>query len=103
MMDAIKVDIDGEAVNKMVVDAIMQSSIGVELNKVIGTLTNNYEVDRIVKDALRQEVAKVITGILRTEPYAGRIRKWALDRAANDLTDEFVKNVWDEAVGLKHR
>ena len=102
-MDPIEVDIDAAAVNKMVVDAIMQSSIGGELEKVIGKLTGDWEVKKIVDQALRQEVARVITEILRTEPYAGRIRQWALDKAANDLTAEFVQNVWDEAVGLKRR
>jgi hypothetical protein len=99
---SIKIDVDAEAVNKMVTDAILDSAIGETLRAVVSkkveALSKEYnnpvelEVDRqiqlIVKDLVQEKFKPMIAAKvneLMTEELVGRIST----RAWENLLEQF--------------
>ncbi|MHB8372222.1 MAG: hypothetical protein ACYDBI_05885 [Thermoplasmataceae archaeon] len=89
-----ELNIDPEAINKMLVDAILKSALGKTLNesidRVVTDLSKSYNnpFDQEIKNVIRVEMAK----ILQTT-YKEQIAKKVKERVEAGITDEVLDRI----------
>ena len=100
-MTKIDVDIDRESVQQELVQAIMDSSLGKEIQESIekifekkGSIYNPTSVvQKAIQSALEQEVKNITIKII--EKQSTRIRKLVEEELTDDVIDRMVRKVLD--------
>ena len=89
----INVNIDAEAINKQITEAVAKSAIGEELKKVVDRevkkISNSYENPLGV--VVGREIEKMLRKLIEEE-YIGKIKEFVSAR----MSDEFVKDILDK-------
>lgn len=92
----IKVDLDADAVNRTVTDAIVNSVIGVEIRKAIEaqmkefTSTYNNPLHAVVKDQVRSVVERILTVEYRT-----KIEQSVRELVTDEMISEIAQKAWE--------
>ena len=90
----IKVDINPEDVNRFVVEAILKSTLGEEVKRVverkIGELSNSW--NNPLDGVVRQHIERCISSLLQ-DTYRETIRTKVAAAMAGKLTDEWVEKM----------
>jgi len=103
MSGEIKINISPEDIQRAVVQAVVDSSIGETLNRVIsdilnqkieGTYANGYKRSSILEDAVRKEVELIIAKFIAAE--VSERKSQITEFIALKITDDVV-NKWCEA------
>jgi len=91
----IKLDINPESIQEEVVRAILASSLGNNIRKVIDDeikdLSNTY--NKALKIEVQNAITNHITAILRSEEYSNRLKDAVNAKLASNITDEFLDAV----------
>jgi len=86
----INVNVDAEAINKQISEAVAKSAIGEELKKVIDEevkkLSNSWP--NPLGKVIRIEIEKTLRQLIQDE-YMGKIKEWV----SKQMSDEFVKDI----------
>ncbi len=94
----LNVNVDADAINKMVSDAILKSTLGDAVKKAIDTqlanLTRSY--DNPLESVIRMHVADMVREVLRTE-HQEALRQRLVAALAEKLSDEFIDRVCEKA------
>ena len=89
----ININVDAEAINKQITEAVAKSAIGEELKKVVDRevkkISNSYENPLGV--VVGREIEKMLRKLIEEE-YIGKIKEFVSAR----MSDEFVKNILDK-------
>lgn len=88
----IKVDIDPEKVNQMVVQAILQSAIGEEIQKEINNVLKAW--DSPVKKAIAKVIDREMVSII-SEEFGPTIKEKVKDLVTDDLLTDLVNKAWE--------
>lgn len=91
----IKLDIQPEIIQQEVVKAILASSLGDSIKKVIDSEIK--ELSNTFNKGLKTEVQRAITNhiceVLRSEEYSSKIREAVTARLSTQITDDFLDSV----------
>lgn len=91
----INVNLDPEQINKVVAEAILQSAIGEQLEKVIDRevqkLSRSY--DNPIEGVVRQEIQAAVTNIVH-ERYAEKIKAMVAQKVTEQFTEELFDKLW---------
>lgn len=95
----VKINIEPDQINKFVADSIIQSTLGVQLQKIIKDKVDEYsrQWDNPLKKAVEYEIERVIAIVLRDE-YGDQIRSHIKDLLAKMITDEFCNNLLNDSI-----
>ena len=95
----IKVDISLEAINKAVSDAIINSAIGKELDRIIkdqvSKLTRSY--DNPIEAVVKSEIHKCISDVVRTQ-FGEQIQAMVAEKVTEQFTSDLFNRMWDAFV-----
>ncbi|HDY68963.1 MAG TPA: hypothetical protein ENH85_14380 [Candidatus Scalindua sp.] len=86
----INVNVDAEAINKQITEAVAKSAIGKQIKRVIDEevkkLSTSWQnpLSRVVGI----EIEKMLRQLIQEE-YMGKIKEWV----SKQMSDEFVKNI----------
>ena len=93
-----EIKIEGEAVNKMVADAILKSAIGeavkAAIEKELKNLSKAY--DNPLEAVIRNHISNQVRELLITE-YSAQIKVSIQEKLALELTDEFIYSMAEKA------
>ncbi len=96
----IKVDISPEAINKAVADAIINSAIGEELDRVIkdqvSKLGRSY--DNPIEAVVKNEIGDCIREVVRTQ-FIEQIRAMVAEKVTEKFTSAMFEKMWEAFVG----
>ena len=91
----IKLDIQPEIIQQEVVKAILASSLGDSIKKVIDSEIK--ELSNTFNKGLKTEVQRAITNhiceTLRSEEYSSKIREAVTNRLSTQITEDFLDSV----------
>lgn len=94
-MSELKVELDPQAINKLVAEAILQSAIGTQLEKVINknieTLSRSY--DNPIEPVVQSEIREAVTKIVR-EKYGEMIRQKVAEKVTEQFTEDLFDKLW---------
>lgn len=95
-MNGINVNIDPEQVNRAVAEAIINSAIGKELERVINeevsSLSKRY--NNPIEGVVRREITKEIERLVQ-EKYSGQLRTMVAEQLTEQFTEDLFKKMWD--------
>lgn len=92
-MDGVRITVDPEQVNKMLSEALLQSAIGEQLEKVINkevqALSRSYDnpIEKVVKNEIREAITRIIN-----EEYGEKIKTMVAEK----VTEQFTKDLFDK-------
>lgn len=97
----IRVDIDAEAVNRQVSDAIIKSALGKKLveavdNAVRSVVDGSYTSNSIVQSVVREEIRRHIGAILNEEEFSTRVREVVREQLETHLTDTVLQSMFEK-------
>jgi hypothetical protein len=97
----IAVDLDPEAVNQQVSEAIIKSALGARLNQEIdkalnAILNQGFYSQNVIKDVVEQEIAVVVRGLVSQPEVRERVKAIVSAYLAERLTDEVLSNALDK-------
>jgi len=89
----IKVDVDAEAVNQMVAQAILDSAIGTRIKQAADKVAREYSLSwqNHIRDAVRREVDRHIRDFVSGEfgpLIKEKVREYLTDEVAAELIDK---------------
>lgn len=94
-MAEINVSIDPEQVNKAVAEAIIQSTIGEELERIISRevekLSRSY--NNPIEGVVQRQVELAITTTIH-DNYAVKIRELVAEKVTEKFTDDLFEKLW---------
>jgi hypothetical protein len=92
MSSGIEVQIDADAINGAVTQAIVDSMIGEQMKKAINEQLspppNAYGRQSVVQTTVAIEVQRILQEMLREEPYLGKLRAAIEERMTDDVLDK---------------
>lgn len=94
----VKVDINPEDVNRMVVDAILKSTLGKAVQDAVkesvGKISRSY--DNPLQRVIEKHIDDVILGVLHSE-YKEVMKSKVQEALAGKITDDFVNKIVQKA------
>lgn len=86
----IKLDINPDAIEAAVKDAIIKSSIGQAIERKVREATNDYSIDKGLEATLRSIISEHMRALIREdEALAAKIKA----RIVEKLNDEFIESI----------
>lgn len=90
-----QIDVSPEAINKMVSEAIIQSAIGVQLNKVIESevakLSRTY--DNPIAPVIRQHINSTISALVE-EKYKAELKAFIESQLTEEMMRDLFEKMW---------
>ncbi len=95
----INVNIDPEQVNKAVAEAIIQSIIGEQPERVIKEQVQRVSrsYDNPIEGVVKAEIRDAITNIVQRD-YSEQIRAMVAEKMAGQFTEDLFRRMWDSFV-----
>lgn len=95
----IKLEINPEDIQKHIIDAIMNSTIGVELHKVIedkvkGIVSYNYSFKQTLETLVSREIEIIVRNVIQ-EKYKDTIRGVVEEKVNAEFTKDLIDGLWD--------
>ncbi len=92
----IKVDIDAAAVERQVVEAVLQSSIGTALTEQVKEYgANAYKLNDAIRRVVDEKVKQTISVMLGQEPYVSMIRDKVREHLTEEIVSKAVAAAWE--------
>lgn len=95
-----QIDVSPEAINKMVSEAIIQSAIGVQLNKVIESevakLSRTY--DNPIEPVIRQHIHSTISTLV-DEKYKAQLKTFIESQLTEEMMRDLFEKMWKAFLG----
>lgn len=102
----IKVDINAEVINKAVVDAIINSTLGVQIENAIKEELKklsgwNYNYQKTFENVIHCEVEKLMRNLVQTQ-YKEMVETVVKEKLSEQFTSELVGKLFDNWVNSKY-
>ena len=93
-----KIDIDAEAVNKAISDAVLKSSIGVELKAAVKKHIDGFENEYKFRQAIDKMVEKQISHEIQTamEQHRDLIQEFVSKKLSTEMLDKIMEQMWNK-------
>jgi hypothetical protein len=91
----VKVEIDPEQINQMVVDAILQSAIGEEIQQAVDAEVKRYSKswDNPIKVVIRRMVDREIEKVVSSQ-FGPLVREKVIEFMTDDIVDDLITKAW---------